>query len=303
MLPAWCLTTFLSLSSCILMQDTKADEQAIRDSALRYAEAFNKGDVNALVSQYTKDALLDEGEGAVLTGREEIGTRLKENFADNPGAKMTININSIRFSRGRAIETGVAVITPTKGEPIDVPYRATHQKQPDGKWLMSSVGPDVASEDATSAGPLEDLVWMIGSWKDSEEDLDLTSNVEWAKNRRFMLRTFVIHDKDGPELDITEVIGWDPANKVIRSWVFDSDGGFAQNTWSRRGDDWVISAKGTLTDGGRGSAVNFIHPIDANSFSWSSTNRDVDGTMLPDVKDIKMVRVSTPAAAGQGGQP
>jgi hypothetical protein len=113
----------------------------------------------------------------------------------------------------------------------------------------------------------------------------------------------VAKDENRPELRITEVIGWDPADRIFRSWVFDSDGGFGQSTWSKRGDEWIISAKGTLADGGRASAVNIIHPIDEGSYTWSSTNRDVDGEMLPDVEDIKMVRVPATQPAAQGGQP
>jgi uncharacterized protein (TIGR02246 family) len=279
------------------------DEQAIRQSAAKYAESFNKGDVDTLASQYAKDAIYDEGEGTVVTGRDEIRKRLKENFDESPGVKMSIDIKSIRFTKGRAIEIGVATLTPPKGESTIVPYRAIHQKQPDGKWLMTSVGPDITAEGATSAGPLEDLEWLIGTWKDSEEDLDLTSECSWTANKRFILRSFVMKDKDAPELQVSEVIGWDPANNVIRSWVFDSDGGFASNSWSKKGDDWVISARGTLADGGSASAVNFIHPIDENSYTWSSTNRDVDGAMLQDVKDIKMVRVTASASAAEGGKP
>jgi hypothetical protein len=227
---------------------------------------------------------------------------LKENFDDAPGAKMTIDIKSIHFAKGRGVETGLATITPAKGDPDTVPYRAIHQKQPDGKWLMSSVGPDV-SADASAAGPLHDLAWMIGSWKDAEPDLDITCECAWSMNNRFILRSFIMHDKDGSELKITEVVGWDPAKKTIRSWVFDTDGGFAQNTWSNRGDDWIISARGTLPDGGIASAVNIIHRADANTFTWSSTNRDVDGEMLPDVKDVKMVRTSGSSAFEEGAKP
>lgn len=279
------------------------DEQAIRQSAARYAEAYSRGDVDALVRQYAKDAQYDEGTGQVVTGRDEIRKKLEKDFAESPEAKMAIEIKSIRFIRGRAIEIGEATIAPKKGEPQTVPYRAIHAKQPDGKWLMTSVGPDVTAEEATSAGPLEQLAWMIGDWQDAEKDMDIRSVCAWTINRRFLLRSFVVKDADRPELQVSEVIGWDAADRVFRSWVFDSDGGFAQNTWSKRGDDWIILAKGTLPDGARASAVHIIHPIDKDTYTWSSTNRDVDGEMLPDVEDVKMVRVPQTQPAGEGGQP
>jgi uncharacterized protein (TIGR02246 family) len=299
-----CLLTwsFQLLLALPAQQAHEEDEKAIRESAAKYAEAFNRGDVDALAAQYAKDATYDEGEGAVISGRDEIRKALAANLAASPGTKMTIDIKSIRFTKSRAIEIGVATLTPAKGEPTTVAYRAIHAKQPDGKWLMTSVGPDVTAAGATSAGALDDLSWMLGTWQDSEANVDVKCDCRWDAYRRFMIRTFVITEENRPPLEVTEVIGWDAADRIVRSWVFDSDGGFGQNTWSHRGDEWIISAKGTLADGGRASAVNIIRRIDDNSYTWSSTNRDVDGQMLPDVDDVKMVRVRDAQAAGGGNK-
>ena len=45
------------------------------------------------------------------------------------------------------------------------------------------------------------------------------------------------------QVDISgiQVIGWDPIAKAIRSWTFDSNGGFAEGKWEHRGDRWFIS--------------------------------------------------------------
>ena len=43
-----------------------------------------------------------------------------------------------------------------------------------------------------------------------------------------------------------EVIGWDPAEKVYRSWVFDSQGGFGSAVWTEgEGDKWIRRLTGT----------------------------------------------------------
>lgn len=275
------------------------DEKAIRENAAKYAEAYSKGDINALVAQYAKDAIYDGGEGPVITGTDAIRKEISENLAAAPGTKMAIDIKSIRFIKGRAIEIGTVTFTPTKGEPETVAYRAMHAKQPDGKWLMTSVGPDVTAEGSTEAGPLDEVAWLLGAWKDNEADVDLSSNCRWDANRRFLIRSFVVKEENRSTLEVTEIIGYDAANRIIRSWVFDSDGGTGQNTWSKRGDEWIISAKGTLSDGGRATAVNIIHRIDDNKFTWSSTNREVDDEMLPDIENVEFIRVTeTPAPAG-----
>ena len=51
--------------------------------------------------------------------------------------------------------------------------------------------------------------------------------------------------KDGFQLSGTEVIGWDPTSRSIRSWVFDSDGSFGQAVWTRRGRGLTLG--GALT--------------------------------------------------------
>ncbi len=293
----------LTLQAAPTTQPASPEEQAIRQSAAQYADAFNRGDVDALISQYAQDAIYEEGSGPVLKGREQIRNKLEQTFAESPGMRMSIEVKSIRFLRNRAIEIGVATLTPQEGEPIIAPYRAIHAKQQDGRWLMTSVGPDVTSENAVSAGPLQQLAWLVGSWRDAEENVNVTSNCAWTRNHRFMLRSFVVQDDDHPELRVSEVIGWDPADRVFRSWVFDSDGGFGQSTWSKRNGDWIISATGTLADCGRASAVNIIHPINDDSYLWSSINRDVDGQMLPDLEDIKMIRVPQTQPATEGAQP
>ncbi|HKQ49425.1 MAG TPA: SgcJ/EcaC family oxidoreductase [Phycisphaerae bacterium] len=293
-------TTFVLLLAAPAQSANPEDEKAIRESAAKYAEAYSRGDVDTLVAQFTKDATFDEGEGPVIAGSDEIRKVLAAGFAEDPGTKMSIDIKSIRFTKGRAIEIGTATLTAKTGEPSIVAYRAIHAKQPDGKWLMTSVGPDVTAEGSTSAGPLDELAWLLGDWKDSEADVDLSCICKWDPNRRFLIRSFVMTEEGRSALEVTEVIGWDAADRIVRSWVFDSDGGVGQNTWSKRGDEWIISAKGTLADGGRASAVNILHPIDDHSYTWSSTNRDVDGEMLPDIDDIKMVR-ATDAQAATGG--
>jgi hypothetical protein len=89
-----------------------------------------------------------------------------------------------------------------------------------------------------------------------------------------------------------QIIGWDPVAKQIRSWVFDSDGGFSEGNWTRKGDRWLIHQLGTLPDGSKTSAVNVIKQIDNDSFTWQSVDRSVNGEMLPQVDEVLITRKS-----------
>jgi hypothetical protein len=87
-----------------------------------------------------------------------------------------------------------------------------------------------------------------------------------------------------------QVIGWDESTKQIRSWVFDSDGGFGDGIWSRKENRWTIKSTGTLPDGGKSSAVQIMTQVDGDSFKWQSVNREVDGELLPNVDEVLIVR-------------
>jgi hypothetical protein len=78
------------------------------------------------------------------------------------------------------------------------------------------------------------------------------------------------------------VIGWDPQERQIRSWVFDSAGGFGNGLWERRGNEWHVNSSGTRADGRSASSVNLWHFIDDVTLEWSATDREIDGEALPD---------------------
>ena len=43
------------------------------------------------------------------------------------------------------------------------------------------------------------------------------------------------------------MIGKDAASEGLRSWTFESEGGFGEATWSRDGKKWVLDSAGRLT--------------------------------------------------------
>jgi hypothetical protein len=87
-----------------------------------------------------------------------------------------------------------------------------------------------------------------------------------------------------------QFVGWDPALKQIRSWVFDSDGGFGEGIWEKRGDRWIVKSKATLPDGRQGSFTSVLRPLDENSFAWQKLTRIVDGEILPNIDEVVIVR-------------
>ena len=93
------------------------------------------------------------------------------------------------------------------------------------------------------------------------------------------------------EEGLGETIGKDPRTGGLRSWLFGSDGGFGEATWSRDGKRWLLEASGVTSDGDEMTATNILTPIDKDSFSWQSIDRTRDGEDLPNVAPIKVTRV------------
>jgi hypothetical protein len=87
-----------------------------------------------------------------------------------------------------------------------------------------------------------------------------------------------------------QIIGWDASKKQIRSWTFDSEGGFAEATWTQKGKQWFVHNKGVLADGRKAAMVNVIKQVDGNSFTWETIERTAGGELLPNVSEVLIVR-------------
>ena len=272
--------------------DQAADEALIRKNAEQYVEAYNKHDAKALAGMWSPAAVyMDPSTGEAAVGRGEIEKVFAATLADVGGAKLEVDVESVEFvSPNVAIETGVARVVRPNVEPTETIYSAVNVKQ-DGKWLLDRI-----SEAEPPAPPpsnyehLKDLEWMIGSWIDQEEGATIQTDCQWTKNRNFMTRSFAMVVGDQVDMAGMQIIGWDPVAKRIRSWVFDSDGGFAEGKWTRKDNRWLIQQTGTLPDAAKSAAVNIITQIDDNSFTWQSINRSLNGDILPNVDEVLVVR-------------
>ena len=289
-----CMSCFVS-NAC--RADQAEDEAAIRKSDDAYVEAYNKHDAKALAALWSPEAVyVDPETGEEAVGREEIEKEFAETFKGLKDAKLEIDVKSIKFlSPNVAVESGTARILRPKEEPDESTYSALFVKR-DGKWLLDRV-----TEEQPPAPPapppsnyehLKDLEWMVGSWIDNDEDGQATiqTDCDWAKNKNFMTRSFAVVIGDQVNMAGMQIIGWDPVAKQIRSWVFDSDGGFAEGKWTRKGNRWLIQQTGTLPDGSKSSAVNIMKQIDNDSFTWQSVQRSVNGDILPNVDEVTVVR-------------
>lgn len=144
--------------------------------------------------------------------------------------------------------------------------------------------------DSLPPNELEPLSWMIGSWHDDEKDIEVGYSWRWALDNSFMLQDFKLQGEEDEPLWGRQILGWDPNEKKIRSWIFDSDGGFGESEWNLDGDTWYVVTSYTTGDGERGSATHTYKVVDQNTYLFSTQSSDIGGEFLPNSGPFKFVR-------------
>ncbi len=271
------------------MPDHTADEKAIRATAEQFTKAFNAANVKAVGALWATDAEYTDESGQSFQGREAIEKEYADCFQQHPGAAMTVTIESIRFlGPDIAVEKGIAKVK-AGNESLGARYTVVHARR-DGKWIMV-VGRDAPYVPGSNEDFLKDLDWLIGDWTLDAKDSPLKLHFEWMAQKNFIKNTYTVTQDGKSTLTGGQIIGWNPKLGRIVSWHFDAEGGFGNDTWTKDGSKWVIEAKGVFRNGSESSAVNMVTPIDANSFTWQSLKRTLDGVAIPDVGPVNLVRV------------
>lgn len=156
--------------------------------------------------------------------------------------------------------------------------------------LLQEPETEVESEIETTASPLTTLDWLVGSWTNSDESRSAQLSCRYTKNDAFLLLSFGFEREDGDKMSGMQVIAWDPAQQIIRSWTYDSDGGFGEGTWRQSGDHYTIRSRYTLPDGGVASSVKSIKFVDDDTCTIQTINREIDGKMQPDTEPLTIIR-------------
>jgi uncharacterized protein (TIGR02246 family) len=268
----------------------KSDEDAIRACIDSYVAAYNRGDAKATAAHWSETAEWISPSGERFNGRAAIEKEMRSMFAENKGQRIEVVDPSIRIvSPDAAIEEGtVRVIHPGEA-PSESTYMAVHVKKA-GQWKLDTVRETETPDTPAASSQLDELSWLAGDWVDDSPEADDTVTVSWTRNKTFLNYAFKVSSPGADDLEGTQVVGWDAAAGTIRSWMFDSDGGFGEGTWSKHGDSWVVKFRQVLPDGRKAEATNVYTFVDGNTFTWKSIGRKVDGQFLPNIEEVKMVR-------------
>ncbi len=266
-------------------------ERVIRaQSAAMFAE-FNAKDAGTLVSRFQTDATYELESGTVITGRDALQKHFEAAFSRAPEAQARIVESRIRFPTADiASDEGTVAVAQDSDSPEEQSrYVATWVRQ-DGHWKLKTLREMAAAAHSKSAHEhLHQLDWLIGEWLHESPDSLVKSSCRWSADGNFLLQDFKVQIDGAVVVAGSQRIGWDPLTKKVRSWVFDSEGGFGEAFWNWDGDHWVIRSSAVKYDGEITSSLNFVTPINGDSYRWEASHRMSGDTNLSDL-DVVIAR-------------
>ena len=257
----------------------------VRASTEQLVKAFNAGKAADLVMQFAPDGELIDEEGTLYQGRKELTELFTEFGKRFPGAQLAVEIESIRsIGPNLAIEEGTRFI---EAVAKDTPARATLRytavrTKVDGAWLIASLREFTADPEPTPNEHLQSLSWVVGDWVNEGTDGAVRISFKWSEDKNFLLGEYQVKLEGQESMKSHQRIGWDPLTGKVRSWLFDSDGGFAEGAWTAVEDGWVIKSESVNPDATTGSATLTVIPKDKDHFTMKGTERIVGDLREPD---------------------
>lgn len=252
---------------------TNPEVAAIHAADQRLVKAFNAGKADEAAALFHPQAEFTDEEGVTYQGRAAIQELLAKFFAKFPGAKLTMEVESIRVTGPVAIEDGVRT-TVTKDESVGARVLYTTVWSKVGtEWLIVSLGDSHDDSVFTPHDLLEPLAFLVGDWVNEGNDAAVRISYRWSDDKNFLLGDYHVTRGGVVVMKSTQRIGWDPLAGKVRSWMFDSDGGFGEGRWTHVEGSWVVKNTAVLPDGQTGSATVTMTPQGKDRFVIKGTDR------------------------------
>ena len=270
--------------------DREADKQAIDTLIKANIQAFNNRDAAAIAANWTDEGEYIRNDGDAVCGRADIQKGYAAFFKTLKG-KTTVEVQSdnLRFpSANSAVSEVTLRLKNEEGQLIGSSWRNTLLVREDGQWKVALV--QEWDRDNSLDDSLKDLEWLIGTWHMDTKDRDVTTTYEWDENKVFIRGKYTVKEGGKVVESGMQMLGRDNAEGGIRSWVFQSDGGFGDGLWTRDGKNWTVDFGGVTSGGKKLSAtVNYVR-VDADTFTWQSVNQTVNGQPIADTTPIKVTK-------------
>lgn len=273
--------------------DVEQEKKAIGERLHKFAEAVNKDKPEVYSTYWTEDAeFFTPITGELIEGKKDITEFMKKRTKEIKDRNLQFSFKPTKIEIpdvNTAIVEGVVEVT-DKGKLIQRTARRIELAKVNGEWDL-----DMVSEIEVPPPPalyvhLKGLEWLVGNWEDNDEDVNITFATNWDKFKNFITQRFTMEVYGMDAIEGFQIIGWDPIEKKIRSWVYDSDGGFGTGLWSMKGNSWQVELDYTLSDGTKGTATNIYTKVNDNSYTFASINRKIGTEKLPDLEPVTVQR-------------
>lgn len=269
-----------------------AEEKPFWDSAQVFLNAYAKRDAKAIGELFTTDAEFFDEFGELTQGRAAIVAMFQDVFQSTPETTIeAMQIERIRrITDHVALEEGYVVSSESPNAPrYRSRYVALHTKGDDGVYRINTL--KSRSRESIDRGEhLAQLSWMLGEWVNEDANSVVHTTCDWSADGNYLLREFTIQTHDGREMSGVQRIGWDPARKKLRSWTFDSEGGFFTGLWTQDGSQWLLTSAGVTAGGDTVTATSVYTRVDAEMVTWSYRSLIVGGEVKRDLDKVTMVK-------------
>jgi uncharacterized protein (TIGR02246 family) len=311
----------IALAAATLPEPSAAEPQAsepiaadaIRGMLRGYLRSFNAHDAEAVAAHWTGSGeSVDLASGEVTAGRDAVRSVFTALFAEDDAAKIDIDVAAIRQVRDDvAVVDGVTRLSFADGTASGSRFTAVVVND-GGRWMLESVRE--APQAAAAGRPLDALAWLVGSWEDDGAGVTASTQSFWSAGRAFLVRTHSVAEApatppaegddaipgllpagDAGPRELTEIIGWDPERRVVRSWLYSSTGRFGEATWSREGDAWRLHVAGRGADAGL-ECVCTIEPVGPDRVELRCAGDGLAGLLPPACAFERTARLGGPPA-------
>jgi uncharacterized protein (TIGR02246 family) len=189
-----------------------------------------------------------------------------------------------------------AVAAYTKPVEAHVRYLCVWTKA-DDKWQVASVREFADDPPPTPHELLQPLAWLIGEWVSEGGDSIVRISYRWSDDGNYLLGDYKITKSGKTAMDSVQRVGWDPLRNQVRSWLFDSDGGYGEGEWTALEDGYRIRSSAVSPDGSVGSANMEAKKLSDSRFVLRGTNRIVAGEPASDFEITVSKKPPQPRAA------
>jgi uncharacterized protein (TIGR02246 family) len=246
---------------------------AIHAVDAKLVKAFNAGKADEVAALFHPQAEFTDEEGVVYQGRPAIQELMTKYFAKFPGAKLTMEIQAVHVTGPVAMEEGIRT-TVSKDESVGarVLYSTVWTKV-GSEWLIVSLGDSHDDSLFTPHDLLEPLAFLVGDWVNEGNDAVVRISYRWSDDQNFLLGEYRVAKGGVEVMNSTQRIGWDPLAGRVRSWMFDSDGGFGEGQWAQSDGSWIVKNTAVLPNGDTGSATITMTPQGKDRFVIKGTDR------------------------------